>query len=161
MSGAELRSSKDDSPMRFFNPQSRTRRRRGGSQRQAPRGVAAVEFAIVAPIFFMLVIGIIEVGRAIMVQQVLINASRVGARRAAMLSSSTGAVLSSVTEFTTSVGVNSVTATVSPDPATAASGEPITVSASVNFANVSWLPQPWFMGGKTLSSSTVMRKEGF
>jgi hypothetical protein len=66
-----------------------------------------------------------------------------------------------VTEFTTSVGVNSVTATVSPDPATAASGEPITVSASVNFANVSWLPQPWFMGGKTLSSSTVMRKEGF
>ena len=65
-------------------------RQQAGAQPDRPMpGVAAVEFAIVAPIFFMLVIGIIEVGRAIMVQQVLINASRVGARRAVMLSSST------------------------------------------------------------------------
>jgi Flp pilus assembly protein TadG len=129
--------------------------------RTAPRGVAAVEFAIVAPIFFMLVIGIIEVGRAIMVQQVLINASRVGARRAAMLSSTEGEVLAAVTEFTTGVGVSSVTATVTPDPETAEGGTPLTVSTSVSYANVSWLPTPWFMGGKTLSSSAVMRKEGF
>jgi Flp pilus assembly protein TadG len=125
------------------------------------RGVAAVEFAIVAPIFFMLVIGIIEVGRAIMVQQVLINASRVGARRAVMLSSSEQATIDAVTEFTSGVGVTSVIASVTPDPGTAASGTAITVSTSVNFANVSWLPTPWFMGGKVLNSSSVMRKEGF
>jgi Flp pilus assembly protein TadG len=136
------------------------RRRQGGS-RLARTGAAAVEFAIVAPIFFMLVIGIIEVGRAIMVQQVLINASRVGARRATMLSSSSSAVLSSVSEYTTGVGVPTVTTTVTPNPATAAAGTAITVSTSVNFANVSWLPAPWFMGGKVLSSSAVMRKEGF
>lgn len=129
--------------------------------RRASRGVAAVEFAIVAPIFFLLVIGIIEVGRAIMVQQVLINASRVGARRAAMLSSTEEDVLAAVTEFTSGVGVNSVTATVSPDPETAEGGTSLTVSTSVSYANVSWLPTPWFMGGKTLSSSAVMRKEGF
>jgi Flp pilus assembly protein TadG len=136
-------------------------RRRRRESRIARAGAAAVEFAIVAPIFFMLIIGMIEVGRAIMVQQVLINASRAGARRATMLSSTSTAVSNTVAEYTAGVGVPTVTTTVSPDPATAEAGTPITVNTSVNFANVSWLPAPWFMGGKTLSSSSVMRKEGF
>ncbi len=130
-------------------------------RRTARIGAAAVEFAIVAPIFFMLVIGMVEVGRAIMVQQVLINASRVGARRATMLSSSDSAVTSAVSEYTAGVGVPTVTTTVSPDAGTAAAGTAITVTTSVSFGNVSWLPAPWFMGGKTLTSSAVMRKEGF
>jgi Flp pilus assembly protein TadG len=125
------------------------------------RGVAATEFAIVAPIFFLLIIGVIEVGRAIMVQQVLINAARAGARRAVMLSSTQQETLDAVTDFTDSVGVPTVTASVTPDPGAAAAGTAITVSASVNFASVSWLPAPWFMGSKVLSSTSVMRKEGF
>ena len=52
-------------------------------------GVAATEFAIVAPVFLLLVIGILELGRALMVQQVLINASRVGARQAITLGATT------------------------------------------------------------------------
>jgi len=49
-----------------------------------PRRRAAVmaEFAIILPIFILAVIGIIEFGRAIMVQQILTNAAREGARRA-------------------------------------------------------------------------------
>lgn len=125
------------------------------------RGAAAVEFAMVAPIFFMLCIGMIEIGRAIMVQQVLINAARVGARRAVMLSSSTSAVTSTVSDYTTGVGVPTVTTTVTPDPATAEAGTAITVTTSVSYASVSWVPAPRFMGGKTLSSTSVMRKEGF
>ncbi len=136
-------------------PQRMTRRRRSRC------GAAAVEFALVAPIFFMLVIGMIEVGRAIMVQQMLINASRVGARSAVMLSSSEEAVVSAVNDYVTGVGVTGVTTTVSPDPAVAEAGEAVTVGTSVDFANVSWLPTPWFMGGKTLTASSVMRKEGF
>jgi Flp pilus assembly protein TadG len=123
--------------------------------------VAAVEFAIVAPIFFLVIIGIIEVGRALMVQQVLINASRAGARRAVMLSSSSSAVTSAVTEYTSGVGVSGVSVSVSPDPATAAAGTAITVGASVSYSAVSWLPTARFMGGKTLTASSIMRKEGF
>lgn len=134
------------------------RRRIPASQR---RGAAVVEFAIVSPVFFMLIIGMIEIGRALMVQQVLINAARVGARQAVMLTSSESAVLSAVTNYCTGVGVSHVTATVSPNPATAAAGAPITVTSTVSFGQVSWLPAPWFMGGKTLTSSAVMRKEGF
>jgi len=40
------------------------------------------ELAIVLPIFILAIIGIIEFGRAVMVQQILVNAAREGARRA-------------------------------------------------------------------------------
>lgn len=125
------------------------------------RGVAAVEFAIIAPIFFLLVMGVIEIGRALMVQQVLINASRVGARRAVMLSSSEAVTVEATTDYANGVGVPGVDVEVSPDPATAAAGDPVTVEVTINFAEVSWLPSPWFMGGKVLTASSVMRKEGF
>lgn len=46
------------------------------------RGQALPEFAIVAPLFFMLLFGIIEVGRFIFYYEVLNNATREGARYA-------------------------------------------------------------------------------
>jgi Flp pilus assembly protein TadG len=125
------------------------------------RGVAAVEFAIVAPIFFMLIIGMIEIGRATMVQQVLVNASRVGARTACTTSSTQQAAIDEATDYAEGVGVNGVTATCTPNPATAAAGTAITVTTSVPYSSVSWLPVTKFMGGRTLSASSVMRKEGF
>ncbi|QZY28121.1 TadE family protein [Nocardioides coralli] len=44
------------------------------------RGASAVEFALVAVIFFMLVFGIFEFGRAVWIQQGVSAASREGAR---------------------------------------------------------------------------------
>jgi len=44
------------------------------------RGAATVEFAVVVPIFILLMLGMIELGRALQVQQRLTNASREGAR---------------------------------------------------------------------------------
>jgi Flp pilus assembly protein TadG len=125
------------------------------------RGAAVTEFAIVAPVFFLMVVGFIEFGRALMVQQVLINASRVGARQATMTGATTGQVQSSVQAYTVGVAVPGVTVTVSPDPATATAGTTITVNTSVPFSNVSWMNTPWFLGGKTLKASSQMRKEGF
>src|SRR3954469_6381947 len=83
------------------------------------RGAAVTEFAIVAPVFFLMVIGFIEFGRALMVQQVLVNASRVGARMASTTGSTTANVQTAVTNYTTGVAVPGVTASVSPNPATA------------------------------------------
>ncbi len=48
------------------------------------RGVAMVEFAIVAPLLFVLLFGIIEFGIILYDQAVITNASREGARYAAM-----------------------------------------------------------------------------
>jgi hypothetical protein len=78
-----------------------------------------------------------------------------------LLTSTQSGVESAVTEYANGVGIHGVTVSVSPDPGTATAGQPITVGASIGFSNVSWLGTPWIMGGKTLSSTSTMRKEGF
>lgn len=132
--------------------------RRRGSRH---RGVAATEFAIVAPVFFLMVIGFIEFGRALMVQQVLVSASRVGARMASTTGATTSGVQSAVQSYATSVAVPGVSVAVSPNPATATAGTTITVTATVPFSSVSWMSSPWFLGSKTLTASSQMRKEGY
>ena len=131
------------------------------SKRNQRRGVAAVEFALIAPIFFMLLLGSIELSRGFMVQQVLTNASRVGAREATTLSTSTSAVTTAVTTYTDGMGVDSVSVSVTPSPSTARAGDEISVTVSVPFSSVTWLPAPQYLGGQTLSATSVMRKEGF
>jgi Flp pilus assembly protein TadG len=135
-----------------------TKRRRWQRSRL---GAAVTEFAIVAPVFFMMVVGFIEFGRALMVQQVLINASRVGARQAITTGATQTEVTSSVENYTEALAVPGVNVSVSPNPADADPGDPITVTTTVDFNEVSWMASPWFLGGATLSSSSEMRKEGF
>jgi Flp pilus assembly protein TadG len=136
---------------------SQTRRIR----RRSRRGAAVTEFAVVAPVFFLMVIGFLEFGRALMVQQVLINASRVGARQAITTSATTGEVEEVVQDYAAGVAVPGVSVVVSPDPAAADPGDAITVTTSVAFSDVSWMASPWFLGDTTLTASSQMRKEGF
>jgi Flp pilus assembly protein TadG len=119
------------------------------------------EFAIVAPIFLLMLVGFIEFARALMVQQVLINAARVGARQASTTGSTLSEVETAVENYADGLAVPGVDVSVSPDPGAATAGTTITVSTSVAFDEVSWLTSPWFLGGATLSSSSQMRKEGF
>lgn len=134
-----------------------TQRRRA----TARRGVAAVEFAIVAPVFFLLVIGFVELGRGLMVQQVLTNASRVGVREAIGLHSTKSAAESAAADYADGCSVPGITVSVSPDPASASAGDEITCTVSVPYADISWVPSPWFMGESTLEATSSMRKEGF
>jgi Flp pilus assembly protein TadG len=129
--------------------------------RRTRLGAAATEFAIVAPVFFLMIVGFLEFGRALMVQQVLINASRVGAREAITTGSTTAEVETAVQNYAAGVAVPGVEVAVSPSPASAAPGTTITVTTSVPFGTVSWMTSPWFLGGKTLTASSMMRKEGF
>lgn len=128
--------------------------------RRNRRATAAVEFAIVAPVFLLLVFGMIEYGRMVMVYQVLTNASREGARSAVLDGATTASVTSTVNTYLSSGTITGATVTVSPDPpSNAQSGDPVTVTVSIPFSQVSWLPSPMYLGGKTLTSSTVMRRE--
>jgi Flp pilus assembly protein TadG len=128
--------------------------------RRKRRAAAAVEFAIVAPLFFLLVFGLIEYGRMVMVQQIITNASREGARTAVLDGATTSGVQTAVNNYLTSGSVSGATVTVDPNPPTSAQyGDPVTVTVSVPFSQVSWLPSPMYLGGKTLTSTTVMRRE--
>lgn len=57
------------------------------------------EFILVFPILFLAIIGIIEFGRAVMVQQVLTNAAREGARRAVVPEATNADVLTLVDNY--------------------------------------------------------------
>jgi Flp pilus assembly protein TadG len=95
------------------------------------RGAAAVEFAIVSTILFMIVFGIIEFGRTYSQYEVLQGAAREGARRAAV-----GATLSQVQQAVTQAADPYTTTTTptmdrtcTPDQV----GQPVTVSWSQTF----------------------------
>ena len=132
---------------------------------QRRRGAAVVEFAVVAPVLIILVFGMIEFGRAIMVQQVIVNATREGARAAVV----EGAALADVnTAIDTQLNASSITsptvafsvdgATVG-DPTVGSSGDAIGVTVTVNYSDVTWLPVPSFLGGTQLTATSVMRRE--
>jgi Flp pilus assembly protein TadG len=134
--------------------------RRCRSRSSNRRGAAVVEFAIVSPLLFLLVFGMIEYGRMVMVQQVITNASREGARLAVLDGATSTSVKTQVESYLTNSSVDGATVTLTPEePSTAAYGAAVTVAVSIPFTSVSWLPTPMFLGGKTLFASTVMRRE--
>jgi Flp pilus assembly protein TadG len=57
--------------------------------RRAQRGVAMVEFAIVAGLFFLLVMLLLDVGKAVYIKNTIDAAAREGARRAVVLNNPT------------------------------------------------------------------------
>src|SRR4051812_18432578 len=126
------------------------------SNRQRRRAASAVEFAVVAPIFFLFVFGLIELGRGFMVEHQLTNAARLGCRAGTIEGKSTSDVNSVINSSLTAnkipgstitVQVNGVTA----DASTAAAGDQITVTVSVPTANISWVPGAKYLTGGSLT----------
>jgi Flp pilus assembly protein TadG len=124
------------------------------------KGAAVVEFAVVSPVLILLLLGMIECGRMIMVQQSLTTAVREGARIAVSEGNNAAAAIDAVQSFLAGAGVKGAKVAVAPkNIGSMAHGQPITVSASVPFREVSWLPNPFFFADKTLSSAATMRRE--
>ncbi len=134
--------------------------------RRKRRGASAVEFAVVAPVIFLLIFGMIEFGRLVMVQQILTNAAREGARRAILQDATAGAVIQTVRNYLTNCTINgnnpNLVISVTPAPEQAqATDETITVAVSLPYRDVSWLPSPFFLGSTTMNARSVMRRETF
>jgi Flp pilus assembly protein TadG len=136
-------------------PTTHARRRNHGCR----KGAAVVEFAVISPLLILVLLGMIECGRMVMVQQALTTAVREGARAASMRGSS-GAAKDAVEEFLVGAGVRGSRVAVKlGSNGITAHGQPITVTVSVPFAKVSWLPSPFFMKSAMMSSTATMRRE--
>ncbi len=123
-------------------------------------GAAVVEFAIVGPLMIMLTMGMMEVGRAVMVKQVMVNASREGARMAILPSADSQTVIQQVQSQLAASSINGTTVTLTPPSlANAPAGTPVTVAISVNASQVSWIPNPAFTLNRTITTATTMRRE--
>ncbi len=113
-----------------------------------------------APLFVLLVFGMIEYGRMVMVQQVLTNGSREGARRAVLDGMSDADVQAAVVDYLSGVSISGATVTVTTNaPVAPDYAESKTVAVTVPFSQVSWLPSPMFLGNHTLRAQTTMRRE--
>ena len=148
------------SPDTMPAPPWRTFRLRGLSGRTR-RGAAVIEFAIVVPIFFLMVFGMIEFGRMVMVHQLLAGAAREGARQAIVNGTTAGDVEQTVRDFLTATSIDGQAASVSvtPDPSTVGTGVAVTVATGIEFERVSWLPAPFFLQDLTLNAASTMRHE--
>jgi Flp pilus assembly protein TadG len=123
----------------------------------------AVEFAIVAPIFFLFVLGFIELGRGLMVQHLMTNAARQGCRVAVIEGKNTNDVNAAVIAVLTRQGISGDTVAVqvndaAKDASSAGVGDEITVVVSVPTAKVSWVPNAQFLVG-TISGKYTLRRE--
>lgn len=125
--------------------------------------LATLEFALVAPVFFALVLGIIEVGRGLMITNLLNNAARAGCREGILSGKSDSDITSAIstlvskqgiTGHTVSVQVNNVVANAS----TAQSQDEVTVKVKVPVSQVTWLPGGNFLKGN-LSGQYSLRRE--
>ncbi|MCA9194888.1 MAG: pilus assembly protein [Planctomycetales bacterium] len=127
-------------------------------------GAAVVEFAFVAPIMILLTMGMMEVGRMVMVKQMLIHASREGARAAALPGATSLGVQAKINEELESLMLNDVQITMkvngeTQDLESASKGDTVSIGLAVPAASVSWVPQPVFALNQSLSAETTMRKE--
>lgn len=136
------------------------------SRRRARRGATAVEFALVATVFFMFVFGIFEIGRLMMLQQIMGEACRQGARRAILENVTEASVVDLVKNKLAANSIPGATVTVTwpnkstqPNMANCGFQDPITVRATVPYSGVSWLPPVWVLENAVIEAQATMRIE--
>jgi len=79
---------------------------RGGLRRAfGRRGAAAVEFAVISPLLFTLLFGIIEFGWRLMAKQTMVQASQVGARTAILPGATDADIQANVMQYLTAAGL--------------------------------------------------------
>ena len=144
------------------------RSRRSANSLRRRRGATVVEFALVAPVIFLFVFGIIEFGRLVMVQQSLTNAAREGCRTAVLATTTSqedadaavrGYLQSGISD---SSNVDKVRVSVTPASlAGISSGTSVTVEVEVNYSDVSWLPGNLlgFVGDPVLGAQSTQERE--
>lgn len=135
-------------------------------------GAATVETALVLPVFFMVMLGIVEIGRFFMVSQLMTNAAREGARIAIMTGSTNAdveATVKQVAEATVGVAPADVQVTIqvteytgnppaNNDVSKANKRDLCQVMATVNYDKINLVPIKWLTGVAVLGQA-AMRHE--
>jgi Flp pilus assembly protein TadG len=130
------------------------------------RGTTALEFALVGPLFFVLVLGVIEFGRAFMVIELLNEAAREGCRAAIVEGTSSAQIKLAVTNFLTSASVDGTVASVTVNGTSIDTMETktmpayteMTVMVTVPVSSITWVPNGFIPNG-TLTGQYAMRRE--
>ena len=131
---------------------------------QKRRGAAALEMAIVLGLLILLVFGIIEMGRAIMVNQVITNAAREGARRAVITGATNTQVERRIDAYLADAGITGYTRILEVNGApgslaTAPTHAQVGVAVSVPYSQVSFGVLQLLAPDRTFIARVNMRRE--
>jgi Flp pilus assembly protein TadG len=137
----------------------------GGSMRKLnERGAAATEFALLLPVFLMILFGIIEFGMIMYGREVVTNAAREGARAGIVQGPpkrTAGDITTIANNYLTGTGVNQADVTFTPTGVGLVSPNTLTVTAVYNYnflipyiPNVLGVPNPL-----VITTQAVMRHE--
>ncbi len=121
------------------------------------RGNGVLEFALVAPLLFLILFGITEFGRAFGTTQALYAAAREGVRIAVVTAPDQAAVTARVTEVLAAVGVTASSINVQGPVGTPESTVTVTVQSDFDVIPGNLLGT--FSGTIPLQGSAVMRYE--
>jgi hypothetical protein len=150
----------------------------GNGKRPTPRraGAAVVEFAILSPFLFFLVIGMFELGRGIMIKQMLNDAARKACRTGVQPTKTNADITSDINDILKDNGLDPTIAQISmlvgpestppligkaADASTARPGlDFVSVKVGIPVSQIFWAGT-FFLSGSTLESETVyMLRQG-
>lgn len=121
------------------------------------RGATAVEFAIVAPIFIVLLVTSIEFSKLNVMRHTGDHAAYEAARHAMVPGATSAEAIAKASNLMNAVGTNGATVTITPAtilPET----EEVTVSVDVPMDQNGWI-LPKFIGSRTLHSESTLKTE--
>lgn len=140
-------------------------RANGGRRRKNRRqhGATLVELAVILPVVFLIIFGIIEFSRLLMVQHSLADGVRLAAREASL------PTVFSATDVETHLrdriagsipaarNSSSLTVLVTPSDLNGmSSGDPVSVKISVDYSDVTWMPANGF---RSIDGNTILVAE--
>lgn len=125
--------------------------------KSARRGAVVVEFAIVAPVFFVFIIAAFEFGRVNVIRHTADNAAYEAARHAMVPGATPAEAVARATSILNVVGARGARVTI--DPATLGPDvDTVIVTVEVPLAQNGWIA-PRFTSAMTLRSVATMRTE--
>ncbi len=139
-----------------------------GNRKARRHGAAAVEFAVIAPLFLLMLAGIIEFGQVFRIEHALSTASRRGARAAMLMGADSKTVKKDVSDLVVSlIGVEPEDVTVvvavegkeTTDVSDADQGDEILVTVSVPYSEAGLGFFATFFSDATLSSNCLFEHE--
>lgn len=138
------------------------------SRRRGRDGATLVELAAILPVVFLIVFGIIEFSRLLMVQHTLADGVRLAAREASLPTVFSAADVEAhlrdrIAGSVPAANSSNVTVTVTPSDLNGmSSGDFVSVKVAVNYADVTWMPANGFRsidGNTVLVAEATMERE--
>jgi Flp pilus assembly protein TadG len=126
------------------------------------RGAAAVEFAVLAPVLGIIVMGMVEMSRAMTAKMILNDAARKACRTGILSTGSNSTITSEVTNILSDNNISGSSATVTVqvngqtvDASTAKQNDKVSVKVAVPYTKFAWTT-PLFLSSTTIESETVV-----